>query len=263
MDWDCGWKDGYDPDNVSLETTLSLKFDGKKPYTLTVTTKVPQDSGENGLEHLLLKTVPAFDKHLGKVKDKVDSSTGSKSPLKKRKKWDLWEECLDGETLRFWKRVLEEKYPDDNDRTDANFDAAMIWLIRHITGTLEHHNSGDCIYWQLAHRRKKASESPRDYLVRFQEFLKVANLCEVKEQRPDDLKCVGWFYCSMPMKYRQQFALMSQKKLYEYDLDELCDWMMKLHGNDTYVADKEKKKKEQEKAAAAKRKAAADKWNFG
>lgn len=49
---------------------------------------------------------------------------------------------------------------------------------------------------------------------------------------------------------------MSQKKLYEYNLDELCDWMMKLAKDDNYIADKEKKKKEQEKAAAAKRKAA-------
>ena len=48
---------------------------------------------------------------------------------------------------------------------------------------------------------------------------------------------------------------MSQKKLYEYDLDELCDWMMKLAKDEKFVAEKEKKKKDQEKAATAKRKA--------
>jgi hypothetical protein len=216
------------------------------------------DDGTRGLEHLLLKTFHAFVKHVTKVKEKVDGSAGSTSPLRKKKKWDLWEECLDGETLRFWKRVLDEKYPDVNDRTDTNFKKALVWLIRHLTATLEHHNSADCIYWQLAHRRKKASESPRDYLVRFQELLKVAKLCEAKEQRPDDKKCLGWFYCSMPASYRKQFSLMSQKKLYEYDLDELCDWMMKLAKDDKFVAEKEKKKKEQEKAATAKRKAAEE-----
>jgi len=51
---------------------------------------------------------------------------------------------------------------------------------------------------------------------------------------------------------------MSQKKLYEYDLDELCDWMTKLARNDNYVAEKEKKKKDQEKTADAKRKAAEE-----
>ena len=213
LDWERKWKDSYEPDTTALETTLSLKYDGpgRKPYTLTVKTKVPMDDGTYGLEHLLLKTLHAFLKHLGKVKEKVGGGT---SPLRGKKKWDLWEECLDGETLRFWKRVLEEKYPDINDRTDANFKAALTWLIRHITGTLEHHNSGDCIYLQLTHRRKKASESPRDYLVRFQEFLKVAKLCEEKEQLPDNKKCLGWFYCSMPANYRKQFTLISQKNLY-------------------------------------------------
>jgi hypothetical protein len=48
------------------------------------------DNGEHGLEHLLLKTLPAFEKHVAKVKDKVDGSAGSKSPLKKKKQqWRL------------------------------------------------------------------------------------------------------------------------------------------------------------------------------
>jgi hypothetical protein len=52
--------------------------------------KVPMDNGEHGLEHLLLKTFPAFVKHVAKVKDKVDGSAGSKSPLKKKKQqWRL------------------------------------------------------------------------------------------------------------------------------------------------------------------------------
>ena len=58
----------------------------------------------------------------------------------------------------------------------------------------------------------------------------------------------------MPGNYRKQFTLMSQKKLYEYDLDELCDWMMKLAKDDKFVAEEEKKKK----AATAKRKAAEE-----
>ena len=236
LDWDRKWKNDYEPDTVTLETALSLKFEGsQKPYSLPVSTKVPMDIDEFGLEHLLLKTLPAFMKHTAKVNDKVESSQGSKSPLEGKKKWDLWAECLEGETLRFWNIVLDEKYPETSDRTGKKFKTALNWLIRHITGTLEHHNSGDSIYWQLAHRKKKATESPRDYLVRFQEFLKVAKLCDNKEQRPDDKKCLGWFYCAMPANYRKQFTLMSQKNLYEYDLDELCDWMTKLARTDSYV----------------------------
>ena len=52
LDWERKWKDSYEPDTTALETTLSLKYDGpdRKPYTLTVKTKVPMDNGAHGLE---------------------------------------------------------------------------------------------------------------------------------------------------------------------------------------------------------------------
>ena len=52
LDWERKWKDSYEPDTTALETTLSLKYDGpgQQPYTLTVSTKVPMDNGEHGLE---------------------------------------------------------------------------------------------------------------------------------------------------------------------------------------------------------------------
>ena len=52
LDWECKWKDDYEPDTTTLETTVSLKYDGpgQQPYTLTVSTKVPMDNGEHGLE---------------------------------------------------------------------------------------------------------------------------------------------------------------------------------------------------------------------
>ena len=52
LDWERKWKESYEPDTTALETTLSLKYDGpgRKPYTLTVKTKVPMDNGAHGLE---------------------------------------------------------------------------------------------------------------------------------------------------------------------------------------------------------------------
>jgi hypothetical protein len=87
LDWERKKSDYAAAETVKLETQLSLKHDGpdRKPYTLTISTEVPMDDGEYGLEHILTKTLHWFKRHVKKVKVKVEASAGSTSPLKKKR----------------------------------------------------------------------------------------------------------------------------------------------------------------------------------
>ncbi len=224
------------------EQTLKAKTaDGKdvaRPQFVTHQTKIPKDDGSLGLEHLLMRTLKKFSAHV------------KKADLKDIKRFERFGQCLEGASERYWNNVLRgKKFCKEEDRTNDSFKVAINELIRHVSNTKQSKNARDCIYYMLDHRKKAKSESPSDYLLRFNELIEIADQCEGQWQKPNDEQIKGYFYQAMPMAYRHEFV-KNDRSIMKMTLDGLMDYFQGLHDTDPLLLEDKDKK-----PAAKKRKA--------
>jgi len=175
------------------------------------------DNGEYGIEFLLGITIPQFEQ------------------AHKEQEWDPKErysqflKVLNGTFMTSWEETLETDYPDDADRTNANWtEATYKFIKRHLNCK----KSCDIMWrWMESSYKKEPLVPAEMHFHRFKELIRHSKrLPPGVKPDPTDDEIKEWCFRSFCMKHRAAFLI--SKTLESTTNEDICESMRLAHEQD-------------------------------